>query len=127
MSPEPDAAPSHSSDATLPSAGRIHQLRPDRIRIVEIEDTASDIVVRHDCHDPEEQLDDGDLKGVRSVFRLVNGEICVRAIDWARSSSLNPSVEFRWTCTGIRVEDVDHIRVYTWPEGELSQVFTHME
>lgn len=55
--------------AALPPAGRLHQLRPARIRMVEIEDSAG---------------------------------------------------------TGIQVEDVDRIRVYTGPKAELSRVFKHM-
>ena len=118
---------SQSTDTTPPPVSQIDQLEPSRIRVVEIEDETSDNVVRQDCYDPNGHLDDGDLDGVRSVFRLKDGEVYVCAIDWARSSSLDPNIELHWVATGMQVEDVDRIRVFTWPEAELSQVFKHME
>lgn len=121
------ATTSQSPDAASPSVSQVDQLEPDRIRIVEIEDEDADNVVRQDCYDPNGHLDSGDLDGVRSVFKLEDGEVCVCAIDWARSSSLDPNIELHWVATGMCVEDIDRIRVFTWPEAELSQVFKHME
>jgi hypothetical protein len=114
-----------ASDTSLPPAGRVDQLDPDQVRVVDLEDTTGS-VTRHDCYDPEGCLNDGDLEGVRSVFRLVDGEVHVRAIDWARSRSLDPSIELHWVATGLHVEDIERIRVFTWPEAELAQVFKHM-
>jgi hypothetical protein len=57
----------------------------------------------------------------------VDETVHVRAIDWAHSPSLAPNVELRWVDTEMRVEDVDRIRVFTWPEAELLQVFKQME
>jgi hypothetical protein len=119
-------ASSQSTDDT-PSVSQIDQLEPDRIRVIEIEDKTSGNVVRRDCYDPNGHLENGDLDGVRSVFTLQDGEVYVCAIDWARSSSLDPSIELHWVATGMRVEDIDRIRIFTWPEGDLSQVFKHME
>jgi len=118
---------SQSTDATAPPGSQVDQLEPDRIRIIEVEDETAGNVVRQDCYDPNGHLENGDLDGVRSVFKLQDGEVYVCAIDWARSSSLDPSIELHWVATGMRVEDIDRIRVFTWPEAELSQVFKHME
>ena len=118
---------SQSTDATAPPGSQVDQLEPDRIRIIEVEDETAGNVVRQYCYDPNGHLENGDLDGVRSVFKLQDGEVYVCAIDWARSSSLDPSIELHWVATGMRVEDIDRIRVFTWPEAELSQVFKHME
>ena len=125
----PHATESTSSppDPSLPPAGRVDQLNPDQVRIVDLEKSDSDTTTRLDCYDPDGDLADGNLEGVRSVFQLVDGTVYVRAIDWARSPSLDPSVELHWVDTGMRVENVDRIRVFTWPEAELAQVFKHME
>jgi hypothetical protein len=118
---------SASPDDTLPPAGRVDQLDPDQVRVVDVEREDTGDVVRYDCYDPDGSLAEGDPDGVQHIFQLVDGEVYVRAIDWARSSSLDPSVELHWVATGMHVDDVDQIRVFTWPDAELSQVFKHME
>jgi len=124
--PASTASP-QSTDTTASPGSQIDQLKPDRIRIIEVEDKTSGNVVRQDCYAPNEHLENGNLDGVRSVLTLQDREVYVCAIDWARSSSLDPSIELHWVATGMRVEDIDRIRVFTWPEAELSQVFKHME
>ena len=120
---EPTSRPSRSS---LPPAGQVSQFDPDQIRVVDVEHERTGEVVRHDCYDPD-GLDAGDLNGVRKVFELVDGEVYVRAIDWARSADMDADVTLRWMPTGMPIQEVDRIRVFTWPDAELSQVFRHRE
>lgn len=120
---EPASHPSHSS---LPPAGQVDHLDPDHVRVVEIESKRADEVVRHDCYDPA-GMDPSDLDGVRNVFERADGEVYVRAIDWARSAEMDADVALHWVPTGMQVEEVDQIRVRTWPDAELSQVFRHTE
>lgn len=115
-----------SSERSLPSAGQVDRLDPRQVRTVDVEHQHTGEVVHRDCYDPEGSLDGGDLAGVRQVFQLVEGEVYVRAIDWARSSSMDPSIELHWVSTGMHVGEVDQIRVFTWPDAELVQVFRHM-
>ena len=123
-SPKRDA---HASNPSLPPPGDVGQLDPTQIRVVDVEHKHTDEVIRHDCYDPDGSLDEGDLDGVRKVFQLVDGEVYVRAIDWARSSSMNPNIELHWVATGMHVDEVDQVRVFTWPDATLSRVFKHME
>jgi hypothetical protein len=121
------ATSSRSSDSPLPPAGEVCQLNPEHVRVVDVEDKHTGEVVRRDCYDPEGGLAEDDLDGVRKVFHLVDGEVYVRAIDWARSSSMDPSIELRWVGTGMHVDDVDQVRIFTWPDATLSRVFKHMD
>lgn len=115
-----------TSRSTLPPAGSVDQLDPRQIRVVDVEHERTGEVVRHDCYDPD-GLDPGDLNGARKVFELVDGEVYVRAIDWARSADMDAAVALRWIPTGMHIQEVDRIRVFTWPDAELSQVFRHTE
>lgn len=119
---EPTSRPSRSS---LPPAGQVDSLDPGHVRVVEIEPEQTDEVVRHDCYNPA-GMDPSNLDGIRNVFELVNGEVYVRAIDWARSAEMDADVALRWISTGIQVHEIDRIRVRTWPDAQLSQVFRHM-
>jgi hypothetical protein len=84
-------------------------------------------VVRLDCYVPDGSLAVDDPNGLRSVFRLVDGTIHVQTIDWAQSRSLDSSLEVTWRSTGLHAADVDRIRVYTWPDGELVRIFREQE
>lgn len=121
------ATPSRASESPLPPAGEVDRLNPEHVRVVDVEHEHTGKVVRRDCYDPEGSLAEGDLEGVRKVFHLVDGEVHVRALDWARSSSMDPSIELRWVGTGMHVEEVDQVRVFTWPDATLSRVFKHMD
>ena len=127
MPPASAKTASPSSAPSLPSADEVGQLDPTHVRVVDVEHKHTGEVVRHDCYDPNGSLAEGDLAGVRTVFQLVDGEVYVRAIDWARSSSMNPSLELHWVSTGMHVDEVDQVRVFTWPDATLSRVFKHME
>jgi hypothetical protein len=65
------------------------------------------------------------VKGARRVFELVDGEVSVRAINWARSARMDADVGLRWIPTGMEIHEVDRIRVFTWPRAEFSQVFRY--
>lgn len=117
---------SRTTRSSLPPAGQVDCLDPSQIRVVDVEHERTGEVVRRDCYDPV-GMDPGDLNGVRKVFELVDGEVYVRAIDWARSAEMDADVALRWIPTGMQVQEVDQIRVSTWPDAELSQVFRHSD
>jgi hypothetical protein len=101
----------------------IDRIDPTKVRVVAFECYEESKVVRHDCYDPERRLEDADPKSVRSILKLVHGEVFVRVIDWARSASMTPSVELEWVATGLHVEDIDRILVSTWPDGATLRIF----
>ena len=117
---------SRTTRSSLPPAGQVDCLDPSQNRVVDVEHERTGEVVRRDCYDPV-GMDPGDLNGVRKVFELVDGEVYVRAIDWARSAEMDADVALRWIPTGMQVQEVDQIRVSTWPDAELSQVFRHSD
>lgn len=122
--PTATAEPStHAHDTSLPPAGSVDQFDPQQVRVVDVEAEHTDEVVRRDCYDPQGSLTGDDLDGVQTVFQLVDGEVYVRAIDWARSDSMKPSVDLRWVPTGMQAKEVGRIRVFTWPNAELFRVF----
>lgn len=118
--------PSRGSPSPLPPADQVDQLDPAQIRVVDVEHERTGEVVRRDCYDPD-GLGPSDVNGARKVFELVDGEVYVRAIDWARSADMDADVALRWMPTGMEVQEVNRIRVFTWPDAELSQVFRHRE
>jgi len=118
---------SPTQNTSLPPAGRVDQLDPQQVRVVDVEAENTDEVVRRDCYDPQDSLIGDDLDGVQTVFQLVEGEVHVRAIDWARSDSMKPSVDLQWVPTGMQADEVDRIRVFTWPNAELFRVFKDTE
>ena len=80
-----------------------------------------------ECDVPDSSLTVDDPSGLRSVFRLVDGTIHVQTIDWAQSRSLESDGEETWRSPGLHVADVDRIRGYTWPDGELVRIFREQE
>lgn len=93
-------------------------LDPDKIRVVDVETESSGSVLRFDCYEPSSE---------KKMFRLVGDQVEVRAIDWARSRELDADVEIEWKSTGRSSWDVDQIRVFTWPAGELVRVYKDVE
>lgn len=112
-----------SPQTALPDARTVSTLDPSHIRIVEIDGPGASL--RRDCYDPRGGLLKGDLNGIEDLFQTVNGTLHVCTIDWARTSSLNPSVELEWVSTGMPPKDIDQIRIYNWPTGKLLRVFKH--
>lgn len=116
-----------SSEPDLPPAGTVDQIDPGKVYVVDVEHVRTGEVVRRDCYDPNGALRSGTPGDVRTVFHLRNEEVYVRAINWARSASFEPEVVLKWVPTGMHVDEVDRIRVFTWPNAEPVRIFTRME
>ena len=116
-----------SSTKSLPSPVTIEKIDPSKVRVIDVENKRTGEVVRRDCYARGGGLKGEDLHGVQNVFQLVDGEVHICVIDWARTASMNPTVELRWVPTGIHAEDVDQIRIFTWPDAKLDRVFKHTE
>lgn len=91
-----------------------HSFDPANMRVVEVENASTGAIKRFDCYEIETE---------EKMFRLVGDEVQVRAVDWARSSDLDAEPEVRWKRTELSFWDVDQIRVFTWPEGELVRIY----
>jgi len=105
MNPNPD------SPRETPTPSRFD---PAKIRVVDVESEADGTVKRFDCYEPETE---------EKMFRLADEEVEVRRLAWARSADMNATPEVKWTGTGLSYLEVDRIRVFTWPEGELVRVY----
>lgn len=105
MNPDPDPP----RPASTPS-----RFVPSKIRVVDVESEAEGTVVRFDCYEGEAEED---------LFRVADDEVEVRRLAWARSSDMNATPEVKWTSTDLSPAEVDRIRVFTWPEGELVHVY----
>jgi hypothetical protein len=95
-----------------------HTLDPTQIRVVELESEAKEKTCRFDCYE---------LESEEKMFRLTGDEVQVCAINWARSSDLDPDVDVDWTATGLSYWEVDQIRVFSWPTQELIRVYRDVE
>lgn len=93
-------------------------LDPNKIRVVDVETESSGSVLRFDCYEPGSE---------KKMYRLVGDHVEVRAIGWARSPDLDADVEIQWKRTGRSYWEVDQIRVFSWPTGELVRVHTDVE
>jgi hypothetical protein len=105
MNPNPDS----SSSPSPPD-----RLDPAMIRVVDVESEANGTTKRFDCYD---------LGAEQKMFRLDGDAIEVRALNWARSADMDAEPEVRWTDTGLSYWEVDRIRVFDWPTGELVRVY----
>jgi len=112
-----------SPQARLPDVRSVSSLDPQYVRVVEIDGSGAPF--RRDCYDPDGGLVERNLTGIQDLLHTVGGRLYLCAIDWARTSSLNPSVELHWVSTEMRVTDVNQIRVFSWPDGDLVRVFKH--
>lgn len=104
MNPNPDQSGS-ASPADPPTTP--DRFDPASIRVVDIEG-ADGTVERFDCYD---------APGPGKLFRIEEGMVQVRALDWARSDDMQEEPEVKWLDTGLSVEAVDRIRVFGWPKG----------
>jgi hypothetical protein len=103
MNPNPDTSPSPPDP-----------FDPAMIRVVDVESESDQTVKRFDCYDPGAE---------QKMFRLDGDAIEVRAIDWARSPDMDAEPEVRWIDTGLSYWEVDRIRVFDWPTGDLIRVY----
>lgn len=103
MNPNPDTSPSPPD-----------RFDPAMIRVVDVESEENGTVKRFDCYD---------LGVGQEMFRIEGDAVEVRAVDWARSADMNEEAEIRWIDTGLSHWDVDRIRVFEWPAGELVHVY----
>jgi hypothetical protein len=111
----------HSADSTLFDPNPLSTpdvLRPDQIRVVDLESDEAGTVVRFDCYEPGAE---------EKMFRLVGDAVQVCAIDWADTDDMDPEVAVEWTSTGLSYWEVDRIRVFSWPAGELIRVYRDVE
>jgi hypothetical protein len=104
MNPNPD-----TGAPTTPE-----RLDPAKIRVVDVESESTGTVKRFDCYEPGAE---------QKMFRLEGEEVQVRVLDWARAEDLDAEPEVRWRGTGLSVWEVDQIRVFDWPVGELVRVY----
>jgi hypothetical protein len=113
MNPNPDrSGPASPPDrATTPD-----RFEPAKIRVVDVEG-ADGAVERFDCYDPQTE---------EKIFRLKGDRVQVRALKWARSADMNAEPEVRWIDTGLSAEEVERIRIFGWPQGELIHVYTDL-
>ena len=105
MNPNPDPP----REASTPS-----RFDPAKIRVVDVESESNGTVKRFDCYEPDTE---------EKMFRLTDDEVEVRRLAWARSADMDDKPEVQWTGTGLSYKEVDQIRVFTWPEGELVRVY----
>lgn len=106
MNPNPDQSGSASAPDRPSTPDRFD---PAKVRVVDVEGTDG-TVERFDCYESE---------GTEKLFRLEEEAVQVRALDWARSEDMNAEAEVKWVDTGLSVGDVNRIRVFGWPKGEL--------
>ena len=113
MNPNPDGSgPASPPDhATTPD-----RFDPAKIRVVDVEG-ADGTVKRFDCYDPGTE---------EKMFRLKDDRVQVRALKWARSKDMNAEPEVKWIDTGLSVGQVDQIRLFDWPQGELIRVYKEL-
>ena len=103
MNPNPDTPPSSPE-----------RFDPAMIRVVDVENESDQTVKRFDCYDPGTE---------QKMFRLDGDAIEVRALAWARSADMNAEPEVKWIDTGLSYWEVDRIRVFDWPTGDLIRVY----
>jgi len=103
MNPNPDSSPSPPD-----------RFDPAMIRVVDVESEAGGTVKRFDCYD---------LGPEHKMFRLDGDAVEVRALVWARSADMDAEPEIRWVDTELSYWEVDQIRVFDWPAGELVHVY----
>lgn len=102
----------------LPPSSPVTSIHPGKIRVVDLENE-SGTVLRRDCYDEGDYSDEDTIDDLPTLFRVINQEVFVRTIDWARSRSPESEIALRWEATGMRVEDVHCVRIFTWPNAEL--------
>lgn len=103
MNPNPDSSPSPPD-----------RFDPAMIRVMDVESESEGTVKRFDCYD---------LGAEHELFQLNGDAIEVRALVWARSPDMDAEPEVRWVDTGLSYWEVDRIRVFEWPAGELVHVY----
>jgi len=123
--PEP-SSPSQIPDGEHTSEERTahtpDRIDPTKVRVVDVEKKATGEVIRRDCYDP-----DGGAAEMGDVMRLDKGQLWLRTIDWARSSSPHAELTLTWEPMGLTPEDIGRIGVFTWPLGEPVRVFAEKE
>ena len=92
------------------------RLQTGRIRVVALVVKATGDVLRRDCYDPEGSEGEGSM-------RVVDGELWLRVIEWARSRSMDAEVGVRWERTGFAPEEISRISVFAWPIRTPIRVF----
>lgn len=107
--------PAPSSNEEVLPQGRIN---PEKVRVVDLENTATDEIVRRDCYDP-----DGGPAEMGDVMCLSEDTLWLRTINWARAGDMNPEVHLQWTTIDIPLEHIGRIGVFTWPEAEAVRIF----
>jgi hypothetical protein len=110
MNPNPDrSGPTSPPDRpTTPD-----RFDPAQIRVLDIEGTNGE-VERFDCYAARTE---------EKMFRLKGDRVQVRALEWARSDDMDAKPEVQWIDTGLSVEEVDRIRIFGWPQGEMIRVY----
>lgn len=106
----------NSSAPCIPSS-----LVPRNVRVVALVVASTGTVIRHDCYD-----EGGDTDTMSGVMRRKDGQLWLRRIDWARSDS-DAEVCLQWHSTGLALEDINRISVFTWPEADPVRVFVNSE
>lgn len=114
MNPNPDESGPASSSGQPTTPDRFD---PAKIRVVDVE-CEDGTVERFDCYASvaEEKL-----------FRLEDDEVQVRALDWARSADMDAEPGVCWIGTGLPAWDIDRIRVFSWPKGELVRDYEDLD
>lgn len=102
----------------LPPSSPLKSIHPGKIRVVDLEHE-SGMVLRRDCYDEGKHSDGETIEDLPTLFRLINKEVFIRTIDWAQSRSPESEIALRWEATGMRVDNVDRIRIFTWPDAKL--------
>lgn len=114
MNPNPDQSGSASPPDRPTTPDRFV---PANIRVVDVEGTDG-TVERFDCYDSP---------GTEKLFRIEDAAVQVRALDWARSEDMHAEPEVKWLDTGLSVREVDRIRVFDWPKGELIRAYEDID
>lgn len=72
-------------------------------------------VLHRDCYDPEERGEE--------ILRIVDGELWLRVIKWARSRSRDAEVDVRWEPTGYSPDEISRVSIFDWPVRTPIRVF----
>lgn len=110
-------APSASSSPS------VTQIDPAKVRVLELVRTHDNEVIPFDCYHPDTTVAESTRRSTDRLVQLDGDVLEVRTLQWIQSSSITPSVQLRWTPTGLQVGEVKRIRVRPWPDGAPVRTF----
>jgi len=113
MTTDPQATGAKQETGQVGAAGTPERVNPEKVRVVDIEEKETGELIRRDCYDT-----DGGAAEMGDVLRPKDGELYLRAIDWARSKSRSDKLALQWEPTGLTKEEVGRIGVFTFSSAK---------